>query len=66
MPNHRRTVVARRTTEIGISGEFVTEGQIGTLITTRKLPEDPERMALVKWRGRPGHASHPLSDIEVL
>lgn len=30
----------------------IKHGSVGVVIGTRKLPEDPEQMLLVKWQGK--------------
>lgn len=66
MANRRRRVIARQNTPIGLSEELILEGRVGHIQATRKLPDDKERLALVKWRGRSGLCSHPLSHLEIV
>jgi len=61
--NRRRTVIAKVTTRCGLGAEFIEAGREGEIVTTRRLSDDPERLALVKWRGRSGHSSHPMSEL---
>jgi hypothetical protein len=63
MTKKSRTVVAKVRTRIGLSDEFIEQGTAGHIIVTRRLPGDPERLALVKWKGRGGHCSHLMSEL---